>query len=98
MPVWVPSARASRWKAEDPNSTEASVVGWLGQQHPAKKLPANERHTMVCAPQALTRCIAQDQKLFGWLKAMYAGWQHINVRRHPLVCAHRRLPSPHDCY
>jgi cytosine/adenosine deaminase-related metal-dependent hydrolase len=37
----------------------------------------NTHHHMF---QALTRCIAQDQKLFGWLKAMYAGWQHVKVR------------------
>ena len=45
-------------------------------------LPAgliNTHHHMF---QALTRCIAQDQKLFGWLKAMYAGWEHIKVRLH----------------
>ena len=43
----------------------------------------NTHHHMF---QALTRCIAQDQKLFGWLQAMYAGWQHIQVR--PLRRAH----------
>ena len=40
----------------------------------------NTHHHMF---QALTRCIAQDQKLFGWLKAMYAGWQHIKARAPP---------------
>jgi cytosine/adenosine deaminase-related metal-dependent hydrolase len=38
---------------------------------------------MVCTHhhmfQNLTRCIAQDQKLFGWLKACYAGWEHLTV-------------------
>ncbi len=53
---------------------------------------ADIRHHVCCAGlinthhhmfQALTRCIAQDQKLFGWLKAMYAGWQHIKVLMAP---------------
>ena len=46
----------------------------------------NTHHHMF---QALTRCIAQDQKLFGWLKAMYAGWQHIKV----LIALEQNVPS-----
>ena len=51
--------------------------------------------------QALTRCVAQDQKLFGWLKAMYAGWQHISVGTpalalsSPRLSAGIRVPQPH---
>ena len=66
-------------------------VALLGGVSHARRLPGSRidiSYKMCCAGlinthhhmfQALTRCIAQDQKLFGWLKAMYAGWQHIKV-------------------
>jgi len=63
---------------------------------------ADTRYIMWCAGlinthhhmfQALTRCIAQDQKLFGWLKAMYAGWQHIKVLMALWLPSHTRGES-----
>jgi 8-oxoguanine deaminase len=36
----------------------------------------NTHHHMF---QALTRCIAQEDLLFGWLTALYGGWKYLKV-------------------
>ena len=36
----------------------------------------------------------QDQKLFGWLKGCYPGWQHMTVREHSWMCTQ---PNPAVC-
>ncbi|KAK9802882.1 hypothetical protein WJX73_000650 [Symbiochloris irregularis] len=43
----------------------------------------NSHHHMF---QTLTRCMAQDQKLFGWLKSCYPGWQHMTAQDYTAAC------------
>ncbi len=36
----------------------------------------NTHHHMF---QCLTRCVAQDSYLFGWLSTCYSAWEHMQV-------------------
>lgn len=71
---------------------KGNVVAWVGRTDdlPAEYNTADEILDMtdrVVVPglvnthhhmfQCLTRCVAQDQKLFGWLKSLYPAWEHV---------------------
>lgn len=57
------------------------MKSWSPSQYHKQQVPltSDARHTVRSMFQALTRCIAQDQPLHGWLKALYPIWQHLTV-------------------
>ncbi len=57
---------------------EYKTAGRVVSLHKRVVIPGmiNTHHHMY---QCLTRCVAQESKLFGWLTTLYPCWKHLTV-------------------